>query len=61
VALDKLTPEEVNTVIYALSAYMTSHKRTAEESPFQESVEYSRAEWIRASDILLKMGPFSRK
>jgi len=60
-SLSNLTPEETNTLIYALSAYMHEHKKTAESSPFSETVEYSRLEWVRANDLLHKLGPFRRK
>jgi hypothetical protein len=51
----QLTQEELNTVWNALSVFAHEHRMEVENSPFPETVEHSRREWLRALDLQKKI------
>tara|TARA_B100000427_G_C15212977_1_gene465476 strand:- start:386 stop:586 length:201 start_codon:yes stop_codon:yes gene_type:complete len=50
-----LTSDEMDTVWNALAVFAHAHRREIENSPFPETVEHSRSEWIKAMDLATKI------
>ncbi len=50
-----LSNEEMDTVWNALAVYSHSHRLEVENSPFPETVEHCRSEWIKAHDLMSKI------
>tara|TARA_Y100000310_G_C19998228_1_gene497238 strand:+ start:293 stop:475 length:183 start_codon:yes stop_codon:yes gene_type:complete len=51
----KLTQDEMDTVWNALAVFSHAHREEVEKSPFPETVEHSRGEWLKAVDIMNKI------
>ena len=50
-----LTQEEMDTVWNALAVFSHAHREEVENSPFPETVEHSRSEWLKAVDLMKKI------
>jgi hypothetical protein len=50
-----LTPDEMDTVWNALAVFAHAHREEVENSPFPETVEHSRSEWLKAMDLASKI------
>ena len=50
-----LTPDEMDTVWNALAVFTHAHREEIENSPFPETVEHSRSEWLKAMDLASKI------
>jgi hypothetical protein len=53
----QMSKEEAWTVISALSVYSNAHRESMENSPFPETQEHSRREWLKAVDLLNRLDP----
>ncbi len=53
----QMSKEEVWTVISALAVYSNEHRTEAENSPFPETQEHSRREWLKAVELLNRLDP----
>jgi len=51
----KLTQDEMDTICSALAVYLIAHRTDVENSPFPETVEHSRREWLKAMDLATKI------
>ena len=51
----QLTQDEMNTVWNALAVFSHAHRVEVENSPFPETVEHSRSEWLKAVDLMKKI------
>ena len=50
-----LTSDEMDTVWNALAVFAHAHREEIENSPFPETVEHSRSEWLKAMDLATKI------
>jgi hypothetical protein len=50
-----LTQNEMDTVWNALAVFSHAHREEVENSPFPETVEHSRSEWLKAVDLMKKI------
>ena len=51
----QLTQDEMNTVWNALAVFSHAHREEVENSPFPETVEHCRREWLKAVDLAAKI------
>jgi len=45
----------MDTVWNALAVFSHAHREEVENSPFPETVEHSRSEWLKAVDLMKKI------
>ena len=50
-----LTQDEMDTVWNALAVFTHAHREEIENSPFPETVEHSRSEWLKGMELATKI------
>ena len=50
-----LTSDEMDTVWSALAVFAHAHREEVENSPFPETVEHSRSEWLKGMALATKI------
>jgi hypothetical protein len=55
----ELTEAELDTICSALAVYLIAHRTDMEDSQFPATVEHSRREWLKATELRDKLDPYT--